>query len=149
MLLAERKIGRDTDAAMQDYQALIDENENNFVALNNLAYLYLQRGNLEQAEQLADKAVDLQPNNPATKDTLAQVLVAQKMYDKALSLYSDVITSTMQNEEIYLNYVETLLLAGNTGVAQQRASERTYRDAKSLATIQRLNETYGIAVNIQ
>ena len=149
MLLAERKIGRDTDSAIQDYQALIDENENNFVALNNLAYLYLQRGNLEQAEQLADKAVDLQPNNPATKDTLAQVFVAQKMYDKALSLYSDVITSTMQNEEIYLNYVETLLLAGNTVVGQQRANERTYRDAKSLATIQRLNEIYGIAVNIQ
>lgn len=147
MLLAERKIGRDTDAAMQEYQALIDSNENNFVALNNLAYLHLQRGNLEQAEELADKAVDLQPNNPATKDTLAQVFVAQKMFEKALTVYSDIISSSMQNEEIYLNYVETLLLAGNTVVGERRANERKYLDPNSLATIQRLNETYGIQVN--
>ena len=37
MLLAERKIAQDSSAAIQEYATLIEQNENNFIALNNIA----------------------------------------------------------------------------------------------------------------
>ena len=146
MLLAERQIGRDVDAAISEYESLIDENQNNFVAINNLAYLQLQKGNLEQAERLAERAVELQPQNPATSDTLAQVHVAKKDYDEALDIYAKIINNSMRNEEIYLNYVETLLVAGNSGVAERRLNERQYQQPQSIARIVSLAETYGVSV---
>lgn len=144
MLLAERQINNDAEGAIETYEASIAINPNNFVVLNNLAYLHLQKGNLDKAKEHAHKAVDLSPQNAAALDTLAQVYVAEKAYDSAIGYYERAVDDDMQNEEIYLNYVETLLAAERMRLAERKLGQREFKLEASLKRIEELKSKYGI-----
>lgn len=144
MLLAERKIQRDSGAAMQEYAALVAANDDNYVALNNLAYLLLQEGDVETAQTYAERAVELQPNNAATADTLAQVYRAQSKFDEALALYERTVDDNMRNEEIFLNYIEVLLEAEKTTIAQRRLAQRTFSLPESQQKLEELKAKFNI-----
>lgn len=142
MLLAERQIGSDTQGALKSYELAIQENPKNYIAFNNLAYLNLQIGQLQKAKEYGQKAVELMPEDPASVDTLAQVLVAEKAYDKAIKLYDRVINDKMQIEEVYLNYVETLFLAKQNELAKRKITQRTFNDPLSSKRIETLKAKY-------
>ncbi|WP_299082462.1 XrtA/PEP-CTERM system TPR-repeat protein PrsT [uncultured Paraglaciecola sp.] len=144
MLLAERQIGGDLTGAMATYAAAIKQNPNNYIANNNLAYLYLQQGDVEMAKGFGEKAVELEPTNPAALDTLAQIHVAEKEYKNALKLYDRAISDKMQNEEIYLNYVEALLLADETFLATRKLNQRIMKNKESIDRVAKLKVEYGI-----
>jgi putative PEP-CTERM system TPR-repeat lipoprotein len=144
MLLAERQIGGDVAGAIATYEVALQQNPNNYIAYNNLAYLYLQKGDIDKAKGFGQKAVELQPNNSAALDTLAQIYVAEKDYKEALSLYERAITDAMQNEEIYLNYVEALLLAEETFLAKRKLGQREMKLEASLIREAKLKADYGL-----
>ena len=144
MLLAERQIGGDLSAAMVTYEMALQQNPNNYIANNNLAYLHLQKGELDKAKVYGEKAVALKPNNAAALDTLAQILVAGKDYKAALNLYDKAVTDDMQNEEIYLNYVETLLLSGDKFLATRKLTKREMKLEVSIARVAKLKADYGM-----
>jgi putative PEP-CTERM system TPR-repeat lipoprotein len=144
MLLAERQIELDATAAMATYEVALQQNPDNYVAINNLAYLYLQKGDIDKAKGYGVKAVELRPNNPAILDTLAQIYVAEKNYKEALNLYSQVITDTMQNEEIYLNYVEVLLLSEDKFLAKRKLDLREMKQKISATREAKLRADFGI-----
>jgi tetratricopeptide (TPR) repeat protein len=144
MLLAERQIGGDLSGAMTTYKAALQQNPNNYIANNNLAYLYLQKGDIDMAKGFGKKAVELEPNNSAALDTLAQIYVAEKDYKEALNLYDRAITDDMQNEEIYLNYVETLFLAEKTFLAKRKLSQREMKQKISIDRENKLKADYGV-----
>ena len=64
----------DADSAMRGYERAVEINENNFMAINNLAWMYHEAGN-DQAESLARKAVELAPESGPVGDTLGWILV--------------------------------------------------------------------------
>jgi putative PEP-CTERM system TPR-repeat lipoprotein len=142
MLLAERQIGEDTETAMTSYEYAIKQNSKNYIALNNLAYLHLQKGQLQKAKEYAEKAVELKPNDAATVDTLAQVLVAEKGYEKAIKLYELVVDDKLQNEEIYLNYVEALLLAKQDFLAKRKLEQKILNAPESIKRIAALKTRF-------
>ena len=144
MLLAEKQIGVDVFGAMETYEVALHQNPNNYIANNNLAYLYLHEGDIDKAKSYGVKAVELQPDNSAALDTLAQIYVAEKDYIEALNLYERAITDDMQNEEIYLNYVETLLLADKTILAKRKLSQREMKQQISITREAKLKVDYGI-----
>jgi putative PEP-CTERM system TPR-repeat lipoprotein len=144
MLLAERQIGDDLSGALLTYEIALQQNPNNYIASNNLAYLYLQKGEIQKAKGFGEKAVELEPNNPAALDTLAQILVAEKDYKEALKLYDRAISDDMQNEEIYLNYVEVLLLAEETFLAKRKLGQREMKQKVSIARVAKLKADFGI-----
>lgn len=144
MLLAERQIGGDLSAAMITYEMALQQNPNNYIANNNLAYLHLQKGELDKAKGYGERAVELKPNNAAALDTLAQIHVAGKEYKAALKLYDRAITDDMQNEEIYLNYVEALLLADESFLAKRKLSQREMKQEVSITRQAKLKADYGI-----
>ena len=148
MLLAERKIAQDSSAAIQEYATLIEQNENNFIALNNIAYLLMLEGDLELAEAYAIRAVELQSRNPASADTLAQVYRAQERLEEALALYDRTVDASMQNEEIYLNYIEVLLESGNQTIAERRLNDRTYQLPESLQRVAELQAKYNLNLTL-
>jgi putative PEP-CTERM system TPR-repeat lipoprotein len=144
MLLAERQIGGDLSGAMATYEVALQQNPDNYIANNNLAYLYLQEGDIVKAKDFGQKAVALEPNNAAALDTLAQIYVAEKDYKEALSLYDRAITDDMQNEEIYLNYVETLLLAEETFLAKRKLGQREMNQKASIVREAKLKADFGL-----
>jgi putative PEP-CTERM system TPR-repeat lipoprotein len=142
MLLAERQISQNANDAMGTYEKIIELSADNFIAHNNLAYLYLQNNNSQKAKLHATEAVKLQPDNAAAVDTLAQVLVADKNYGEAVKYYETVVNDKMQNEEIYLNYVEALFLAGDNVLAKRKLAQRTMSSQESKTRLAELKAKF-------
>ncbi|MEW9798428.1 XrtA/PEP-CTERM system TPR-repeat protein PrsT [Alteromonas sp. CYL-A6] len=144
MLLAERVIGRDQGQAISMYEAIIKRTPDSFVALNNLAYLYTEAGNLDRAATLAARAVEMQPKNADAVDTLAQIRIRQGRKDDAMELYTAVANQEIPNEEVYLNHVALLLDMGETTLAKRRLREREFTRPASLERVQALKSQYGL-----
>jgi putative PEP-CTERM system TPR-repeat lipoprotein len=144
MLLAERQIGSSESDAISTYEASLKLNPDNFIVLNNLAYLYLSDGRVSEAKKHAERAVEIRPENAAALDTLAQVLVAEEDYDEALKYYDRAVSDSMRNEEIYLNYVEVLLKTDQTRLAKRKLEQRDFSEATSEKRIADFSQKYGI-----
>ncbi|MCZ6559974.1 MAG: PEP-CTERM system TPR-repeat protein PrsT [Gammaproteobacteria bacterium] len=71
----------DTDLAKRGYQRAIEINENNFMAMNNLAWMYFEAGD-NQAESLARKAVELAPESGPVVDTLGWILLESGQFEE-------------------------------------------------------------------
>lgn len=79
--------GGDYRAAAGWYEKVLAVSTNSPLAMNNLAYLYSERlGQLDKAHELAQRARDLRPNDPAVADTLGWILFRRGEYGKALEL---------------------------------------------------------------
>jgi tetratricopeptide (TPR) repeat protein len=87
MLLEEK--GR-YDQAKTAYEKVLAINPKFPAALNNLAYLYSERFNRPaEAQDLATRARELQPNDPYSGDTLGWILYRQGKYAWALNLLKE------------------------------------------------------------
>ena len=144
MLLAEREISSGKGNPIATYEATLALNPDNFVVLNNLAYLYLEQGRVSEAKQHATRAVELQPENAAALDTLAQVYVAESNYEAALRYYDRALNKELQSEDIYLNYVETLLSADQIRLAERKIEQREMTTEQSKKRLAELKQKYGI-----
>ena len=144
MLLAEKKIAADANDAIKLYQDALKLDENNSVVLNNLAYLLTQEGQLDEAAGLAKRAFELNPNSPAVVDTYAQIQVKQGNTDEAIDTYNRVMNQKVDNEEIFLNYVEALLLNGSKEIAKRRINERSLNQDKSKERLAALKAQFSI-----
>jgi putative PEP-CTERM system TPR-repeat lipoprotein len=59
----------DKNKAMSQYAQIILNDESNLLALNNLAWLLYEAGNISEAKKYIDKALKIAPNNPDVIDT--------------------------------------------------------------------------------
>ena len=70
--------------AMPYYEKAIEVNSNNRIALNNLAYfIAITGGDLDRAEELVCKALDIEPDDTSALDTYAWVLFKKKRFKEA------------------------------------------------------------------
>ncbi|OGL50538.1 MAG: hypothetical protein A2161_06490 [Candidatus Schekmanbacteria bacterium RBG_13_48_7] len=76
----------DKDKAVDYYKNVLRINPNHVLALNDLGYLYAQKGiNLTEAEKMINRAISLDPSlKSITMDSLAWVHYRMKQYDQAL-----------------------------------------------------------------
>ena len=126
MLFAERTLVEKPSDAIEMYKRAVELTPKNHIAFNNLAYLQLQAGLLDDALISAERAVELQPSNPDALDTLAQVELAKGELDKALKTYERITDITsVKNEEVYVNYIEVLLKTDQRKLAERRIKDRS------------------------
>jgi tetratricopeptide (TPR) repeat protein len=142
MVLAERQISSDSTQAISTYKSILVDFPNNFVALNNMAYLYMENGQLDNALIYATQAYEIQPDNVATADTYAQVLLRQGNIEDAVKAYNRVMTKDVTNEEIFLNYIEALLKNGSKVIAERRIGDLELTQEESLQRLQQLRQEY-------
>jgi tetratricopeptide (TPR) repeat protein len=92
----ERK--KDEKGAMNNYRKVLDLDENNYVAANNLAWLMGENEiNLEEALSLARNARKLNPNNPEIADTLGWIYYKLKNYTLAVDQFTFGINNRQQS----------------------------------------------------
>jgi tetratricopeptide (TPR) repeat protein len=73
------------DTAIQHFTQVLNDNPNNALALNNLAYLLTQsHKEPDEALKFAQKAIELEPDNPNFLDTLGWVLYEKGLYPSAI-----------------------------------------------------------------
>jgi tetratricopeptide (TPR) repeat protein len=81
---------KDYQAAADSYEKLLAINPKSGSALNNLAYIYSEYLNqLDHANELAQRARDLLPDDPSTADTLGWILYKKGQYPSALNLLQE------------------------------------------------------------
>lgn len=145
MMYAQRFIDKDNAKAKSVYNNILEQSPNNFVVLNNLAYLYYQDGELDKAAPLAKRAVGLQPRNADSVDTLAQITIQQDKYEEALSMYNAVIDGDSRVSDIvYLNYVQLLLDMGRKEVARQKMRGKDFMTDEGKKRAERMRVRYSL-----
>lgn len=93
-----QKHGNAKDALAQ-YEAALTRNGNNPVTLNNLAWLYFEKGD-KRALALAEKATQLDPKNPAILDTYGWLLVQNKEAARGIAKLEEAAKLAPDSKEI-------------------------------------------------
>lgn len=142
MLAAQYTYRNSPAEAITIYESIIESAPNNAVVLNNLAYLYKQKGEYEKAERYIGQALAIEPNNISFNDTYAQVLLLTGKIKSAFDIYEQILNETVENESIHLNYVEALAKFGNIGKAKQHIRRHDFKSTASLARLKELSVKY-------
>jgi len=102
-----------------DFEKMIDFDPYNSIALNAYGYsLSLHDTQLDYAEELIRRAINIDPGNPAILDSLAWILFLNGSYKDAYK-YASLAYSKDQDPEIVSHYYQILLKNGLT----EKASE--------------------------
>ena len=106
------------DKAVQAYEKVLSADSDNTVALNNLAWLYMQSNNPE-AVVLAERAYNASPESPSVADTYGWILVQQDQADKGLRLLEQARDKLSDVAEVRYHYAVALYKTGAREAAQQ------------------------------
>jgi tetratricopeptide (TPR) repeat protein len=110
---------KDYPKARDAYEKLLATQPDFVPALNNLAYLYTEHlNNLDKAYELARKARDLQPQDPAVADTLGWVLYKRGDYQQALPILQESAQKAGDNPEIQFHLGMAAYMMGQTDLAR-------------------------------
>jgi len=121
--------------AIDLYQRLLEKAPDNPIVLNNLAWLYMEEGNLnpqqaareqaqEKAEQLARKAHELAPRSADIADTLGWILLNKGGVEESLGLFQQAARDNTANPSIHYH-----LGLAYSKLNQNRDAETALRDA--------------------
>jgi tetratricopeptide (TPR) repeat protein len=116
--------GRNQDA-VKKLRRVLELRPNDANTMNNLAYLLAETGgNLEEATQLAQRALKAAPNNSAFSDTLGWVYLKRKMPDSALGIFQN-LAQKEPNNALYLYH----LGAAQAAKGQNREARASFEKA--------------------
>jgi len=101
-----------TDSAAAEYEQLLLTDPDNVVALNNLAWLLLDKGS-PRAVKLAEAAYRILPDNGAIADTYGWILLKQSQSEKASAVLRKAAEAMPGNAEIQYHFGVVLLESGN------------------------------------
>lgn len=106
------------DAAEQELRKLMADDPLNADALNSLGYMLADRGmRLPEAVALAERAVKIEPDNPAYLDTLGWALFKQGRTDEAAQPLGRAATTLTGNSVIQDHHGDLLARQGRTAAA--------------------------------
>lgn len=106
------------ESAAEYYEALLEIIPEDFVTLNNYANLAIAQGNTEQAINLAQQAIQIQPNSPYAMDTLGWALFRNNQFSDALTYIKKANAELPKNNEITLHLIELLIATGSKDKAK-------------------------------
>jgi tetratricopeptide (TPR) repeat protein len=101
-------LAKQYDKAEDDYQKILQRDENNGLVLANLATIEMEQGKLEDAEKHINAAVAQSPNDAYNLSILGYLKFRQEKYDDALDALSRAARLDPRNPEIE-NYLGVTL----------------------------------------
>jgi len=107
------------DLALADLRTMLAKDENNSMALNALGYMLTTNdGDLQEANNLIDRALELDPDDPAIIDSKGWVLFKMGEFEEALT-YLQRAHDSLVDEEVISHLAEVLLNLGREEEARQ------------------------------
>jgi Flp pilus assembly protein TadD len=111
---------KNDDLARKHYEQALALDANDYGVANNLAWIYAKQGkNLDVALGLAQKAKQLQPDNPVATDTLAWVQYKKGLYAGAVQLLQDCVNKAPQTPTYHFHFGMALIGSGDKKRADQ------------------------------
>jgi putative PEP-CTERM system TPR-repeat lipoprotein len=104
------------DEAARRYEAVLAKSPNHAATLNNLAWIYSERGDA-RALELAERASAAEPNNPSIADTLGWLYVRQGQAAKGLPLLEKAIGGLTDQAEVRYHWAVALAETGDSARA--------------------------------
>lgn len=93
----------DFENALQHYRALLQKNELNAQAHNNLGLLYQERNLLPESARELQRAVLIQPQNSSARNNYGVTLLLQGKADEAAALFRSVLALDSRNVDAMVN----------------------------------------------
>jgi tetratricopeptide (TPR) repeat protein len=106
------------DKAIPPYEKLLEVAPRNVVALNNLAWIYYQKGD-NRAMELARKAFELKPDNAAIADTYGWILLKAGQIEESLPVLEKAHELQPDSEEIAMHLAEAYRATGRDAEARR------------------------------
>ena len=123
-----------------DFEKMIDFDPYDSIALNAYGYsLSLHDTQLNYAEELIRRAINIDPGNPAILDSLAWILFLNGSYQDAY-MYASLAYSKDQDPEIVSHYYQILLKNGLTEKANDILQKSLITDPENDDLLQLLDE---------
>jgi predicted Zn-dependent protease len=119
MMLAAalNQLGRNGDARPY-LEWVLQSQPNNPVALNNMAfYLAENGGNLDEAQRLAQRAVQKAPAEANFSDTLGWIYVKKNMHGAAAQIFRNLVEKQPNNSTLHYHLAVALMGQGDSGGA--------------------------------
>jgi putative PEP-CTERM system TPR-repeat lipoprotein len=121
--LAETDLAeKQNKAAIEQFQAILQQEPKNVVALNDLAWAYQQEKDA-RALDYAEQANEIAPNNPAVLDTLGWILVDQGNWSRGLPLLQKATTLAPNAADIQYHFAVALLKSGDKAKARKELEQ--------------------------
>lgn len=142
LILASLYLNSEKGKAIQNYETISKNQPNNVVINNNLAWLYMEKGNLAKALLYSKKAYEIAPEVANVVDTYSQILLRNG--EKRSALEKAVLASELSDGEdinIELNYIETLLANSRNNQAKMlldKIKPKTKEQRNKLAKLAKL-----------
>lgn len=111
------------DEAIEAYRRVLYDQPDNFIVLNNIAWVYFQRdesGDLKRALNSASRAYEQRSDVPAVVDTYGWLLLHDGQVDKALDLLRAAVAGAPDTPEIGYHYAVALHRSGNAAGAREQ-----------------------------
>ncbi len=103
-----------SEEAFKYYQKALEIDENNIVVLNNYSYyLSVENIELEKAEKMITKCIELEPGNSTYLDTYAWVLFKRGRYFEAKYIIERAIDNGGDKSEVIVEHYGDILLKNN------------------------------------
>ena len=120
ILLADIQSRANPDAAIDEYLQIIKREPSNVIALNNIAWLYIDKGDFGEACKYSGQAYKIAQQEPVIADTHGYCLLKSGDVTNALPILSQAYeaTKTRNNAEIALHYAEGLIQSKQKSQAQ-------------------------------
>ena len=113
-----RAVRGEDDEAAAVYEQLLELYPDDVIAMNNLAWS-LRESAPARALELADRALEAAPGNPAILDTRAMVLMSTGQYDEALAVLDTVAEKAGEVPPVAFHRAQVLLAAGRKSEARE------------------------------
>lgn len=137
--------GQDNTDAKEHYLKLLQLNDKNFIAQNNLAYIYSQEQNFEAAYIHAQQAHSINPKDGQVLDTLGSIeLKLGKFAEAKRHLTEAQGLITKLTDENKVNYLESLLANKDIRLAEKKMAQFSFTDQTQLARLNELKQKYNI-----
>ena len=115
---AFRMAGRNAEALV-NYQKLLQLQPDNAIAMNNVAFLLLENGSgVDEAQRLAERAVQKSPQDPNFADTLGMVYMRRNLGDSAMQVFGGLVHRFPDNPEYHFHYGLALTQRGDKSKAR-------------------------------
>jgi tetratricopeptide (TPR) repeat protein len=105
--------------AKQVYRSILSQKPDHALALNNLADILCEDGELNEAQELAEQAVTIAPDNGMVQDTYGWVLFKRKKNKEALKALNKSASLLPNNPTVLYHLGAVYHAEGNTGEARK------------------------------
>ncbi|MFV0476210.1 MAG: XrtA/PEP-CTERM system TPR-repeat protein PrsT [Parahaliea sp.] len=120
-LATQYQLAGDDEQAVREFSRVLENDDGNVVALNNLGWL-LRFSDNKRALDYSRRATALLPDVPALEDTLAMVLSAKGEYEQAFDILNKLIEKNPDDKSLRFHRAQVNVAVGNKKKARAEIS---------------------------